>query len=139
MNVEAKEFLHIRVKCSEALSVGDSGEGFLRVIPITGGEFAGDGVEGEVVGVGADWNVRLPGGRTHVYARYLLRTADGHYIQIENEGFIDSTQSGRFSTFPRFAADQDGPYSYFNTGVYAGELGPCPDPEYAVEIRIYRL
>ncbi|SDM94957.1 DUF3237 domain-containing protein [Acetanaerobacterium elongatum] len=136
--LDAEHVLHILVKCPEALRVGDSKEGFLQVIPIDGGYFEGERLRGSVVPGGADWNTTMQHKLSHVYAKYLLKTEDGEYIEIENEGYIQD-YTARIKTQPRFHARNDGPYSWLNSGVYAGELLPAANSEYAVEINIYRL
>jgi hypothetical protein len=58
--------------------------GWRPIVPITGGAFEGPNIRGEVVPGGEDWQLTRPDGDTELYARYLLKTHDGHLIQDMN-------------------------------------------------------
>ncbi|BCJ97915.1 DUF3237 domain-containing protein [Anaerocolumna chitinilytica] len=137
VQLEAEEILHIQVECSEPLPVKDGLDGYLRVIPITGGTVSGK-ITGEVISGGADWNTEKAGQCSHAFAKYLLRTDDGEYIAIENEGIIAHGSDSFIKTSPRFTADKNGKYAWLNQGVYAGSLQPG-EGKISVVIRIYRL
>lgn len=139
MQLEAEQILCIHVTCDPEMEVKNDGSGYLRVIPITGGTFEGK-ICGEVVSGGADWNTTRENGISHVFAKYLLKTEDGEYIAIENEGKIDFTseKQDRIKTVPRFQADAKGRYAWLNTGVYVGALEGGSQPG-RVEIAVYRL
>jgi hypothetical protein len=68
----------------------------------------------------------------------LLKTEDGEYIAIENEGKIKFDESTRVKTTPRFQADASGKYAWLNSGCYVGTLDAGKEPG-QVEITIYRL
>ncbi len=126
MKLEAEKILSIHVRCASEFEVKDDGAGFLRVIPITGGTFEGK-ISGEVVGI------------SHVFAKYLLKTDDGVYIAVENEGKIDFSDTAQIiKTAPRFQTDDKGRYAWLNTGVYVGALEGGSEPG-SVEITVYRL
>jgi hypothetical protein len=74
-----------KVKIGSMINVGESKRGVRRVIPITGGTFSGPKIKGEVLPGGEDWQLVRPDGDTELYARYLLKTDDGHVIQIINQ------------------------------------------------------
>ncbi len=131
--------MRLRVKIAEPKMVGHSGQGRLKVIPITGGTFSGDGINGTVVEGGADWNTAYDNGLVHVFAKYMLKTSDGEYIAIENEGLMDKSATAIIKTKPTFQADSRGQYNYLNYGVYVGELAPTPDADDSVDIVIYKL
>lgn len=138
MQLEAEELLKIHVVCEPDMEVKNDGSGYLRVIPIVGGTFGGH-IRGEVVPGGADWNTTRENGISHVFAKYLLKTEDGEYIAIENEGKIDFQNGGQLiKTVPRFQADWQGNYAWLNTGVYVGSLEGGSEPG-TVEITIYRM
>ena len=128
----------IFVQCSAPLEVGQTLDGYLRVIPIVGGTFSGK-ISGEVVPGGADWSLQKEDDIGHVHAKYTLRTDDGALIMIENEGYIQWKDFGRAAkTTPRFACDVNGPYAWLNHGVYTGGLQPG-ETEGSIIITIYRL
>jgi hypothetical protein len=67
--------------------LGETPQGRRRIVPITGGSFAGERLSGRVLPGGADWQVIRPDGVAHLDARYTLETADGVLIYVRNEGY----------------------------------------------------
>jgi len=57
-----------------------------RIVPITGGRFAGPQLRGEILDNGADWQVVADDGATAVDTRYLLRTDDGALVYLRTRG-----------------------------------------------------
>lgn len=137
MKLEAKEILHLHVICGKDMEVKEDGRGYLRVIPIVGGTFDGI-VSGTIVPGGADWNTTYREGVAHVFAKYLLKTEDGIYIAIENEGKIDFNKEARIRTVPKFQVSNDSSLAWLNIGVYVGELNFGEKPG-QIEIVIYQL
>lgn len=74
-----------------------------RIIPITGGTFAGPRVSGEILPGGADWQAIRPDGTALIDTRYTLKAADGTIIEIENAGF----RRGPSAVLQRLAAGED--------------------------------
>lgn len=58
MNIQAEEIMRLHVNIEKELEVGEHPEGFLRVIPITGGTFTGKMFNGKILPGGADWNTQ---------------------------------------------------------------------------------
>lgn len=135
----AEEVMRLTVKVAAPKIVGKTGAGFLQVIPIVGGVVAGKSVNGVVLPGGADWNTRIEGGVTHVFAKYLLETDDGEIIAIENEGYLREKSDSIIKTTPTFQSSLSGKYRDLNFGTYAGELSAIPDSTDSVNIVIYRL
>jgi hypothetical protein len=73
-----------RVAVGPPQDLGDVGKGGRRIVPITGGEFLGPQMSGEVLAGGADWQVLRSDGVAELEARYTLRTADGVLIYVRN-------------------------------------------------------
>lgn len=121
MNLEAEQIMTIHVQCSSSLDVKNEGTGYLRVIPIIGGTVEGK-ICGEVVPGGADWNTVLDLNLAHAFAKYVLKTSDGEYIDVQNEGYIKTDVDSRIKTRPCFKADMNGKYSWLNHGVYVASL-----------------
>ncbi len=139
MNLLATMVMRLHVRIDKPISVGRTSEGYLSIIPIVGGTFEGPDITGEVCPGGADWNTRISETRSHVLARYWLRTSDGEYISIENEGMINNENGDRvIFTTPRFRVDHDGKYAFLASGVYVGELKAGDDPR-QVKIVIYQM
>jgi hypothetical protein len=64
-----------------------SGLGTRRIVPITGGRFAGPDLNGVILDNGADWQVVSDDGTTVVDTRYLLRLDDGVLAYLRTQGF----------------------------------------------------
>jgi hypothetical protein len=134
------------VTIAEPLDFGATVEGRRRVIPITGGSFRGPDVKGQVLSIGADWNLSRSDGASGVEAAYYLRTDDGVIIRVINKGVggashPDPAPGGeRFFMFtiPAFEAPS-GKYDWFNKSVFVGTLGARADAKNAVLIRVFKV
>ncbi|SNS15526.1 MULTISPECIES: DUF3237 family protein [unclassified Azospirillum] len=116
--------LQARVTISPAVEVGDSDHGKRRFIPITGGSFTGEGIKGEVLAGGADWQLDRPDGVRELDALYSLRTDDGAVIIVHNKGL--SVPDPRYlMTIPAFHAPA-GKYEWLNRRVFVGRVSPVP-------------
>jgi len=73
-----------RVTVDPPLDLGDVGKGGRRIVPITGGDFSGPQLRGEVLPSGSDWQVLRDDGVAELEARYTLRTDDGALISVRN-------------------------------------------------------
>ena len=138
MTLEAELIFALHVEVGAPIFVGETGEGKLVIIPITGGSFTGETLRGRVLPGGADWSRQLPDGVAHVHARYWIETDDGAIISVENEGFYNQNRADAvIRTTPRFTCDINGKYAFLARDVYAAEL--CSGGENAVDIRVYHL
>lgn len=137
MTLTAEQILILHVRCEQTMEVKNDGSGYLRVIPIVGGTFEGK-INGEVVSGGADWNTARENGIAHVFAKYLIKTDDGEFIAIENEGKIRFEEKSVIKTSPRFQADAAGKYAWLNSGVYVASL-EVGKQEGQVEITVFKL
>lgn len=137
MNLQAELIMKLHVQCEKTMEVKNDGSGYLRVIPIIGGTFEGK-LNGEIVSGGADWNTSRDNGVAHVFAKYLIKTEDGEYIAIENEGKIRFDEKSIIKTSPRFQADSKGNYAWLNSGIYVASLEPGAK-EGQVEITVYKM
>jgi hypothetical protein len=138
--------LEAYVTLSPAVEIGQSDAGTRRFIPITGGRFVDEGIKGQVVGGGADWQLERPDGVLEVHALYSLRTDDGVNIVVENDGIIVRGKPGAggeppaapyVRTAPRFHAPQ-GQYDWLNKGVFVGGIAGGAGGG-AVVIRVFRV
>jgi len=139
--------VELYVTIAPAVQVGESDGGVRQFIPITGGRFSGDGMRGEVMAGGADWQLRRPDGVVEVNALYSLRTDDGAVIVVDNRGIIvpPPTAAGGAAapaaayvrTSPRFHAPQ-GKYDWLNKTVFIGTITPGTGGG-AVIIRAFRV
>ena len=86
MKPELNLLLEVRATLEAPIVVGDVPEGARRVVPISGGTFAGARLRGTLLPGGADWQYLRPDGVMIVEAQYLLRTDDDIIIQVNNRG-----------------------------------------------------
>ena len=147
--LKAEKVMTIRANCPDdmRIPVGKNDFGLLRAIYITGGEFHGARINGTVFPMGgADWNTGFGGDApehftsVEVYARYLLQTDDGVFIEIQNSGKRDKRGGQPYIvTTPRFFAPA-GRYEWLNYGAYVGALsGSVKDGVGGVDFVIYRM
>lgn len=133
------------VKIGNTIVVGESKRGIRRIIPITGGTFSGSKIKGDVLPLGEDWQLVRPDGDIELYARYLLKTHDGHLIQVVNQALIHTGAKGNdfyCKSVLDLEAPVDSPYDYLNHAVFMGTirfpvLQPGEDPY--VIIGVYRV
>ena len=71
----------------EPLDLGDTGRGHRRIVPLTGGTFAGPELNGNLLpGASADWQIVLPDGSVLGDIRYTLQTDDGALLYVQSHG-----------------------------------------------------
>lgn len=134
-----------KVKIANIINVGESKRGVIKVIPITGGTFAGAKIKGEVLPGGEDSQLVRPDGDTELNARYLLKTDDGYVIQVTNKALIHTDSKTNFfycKSVLDLEAPKNSPYDYLNHAIFIGtltmpELKPGEEPY--VVIGVYKL
>jgi hypothetical protein len=88
----------------EPLDLGDLAQGRRRIIPLTGGTFAGPELNGTLLpGVSADWQVVLPDGTTLGDIRYTLQTNGGDLLYVQARG----VRHGSADVLARLARGED--------------------------------
>jgi hypothetical protein len=71
----------------DALDVGNVAQGRRRIVPLTGGTFAGPELNGTLLpGASADWQIVLPDGTVLGDIRYTLRTDRSHVLYVRSQG-----------------------------------------------------
>lgn len=133
--------LELYVTIAPRVEVGPSDDGERGYIPITGGRFRGDGIRGEVLPGGADWQTLRPDGVREVHALYSIRTDDGATIVVDNRGVIvppDENGGQAYArTAPRFHAPR-GKYEWLNKTSFVGTITAAPEGG-AVIIRVFKV
>ncbi|WP_313560143.1 DUF3237 domain-containing protein [Ruminiclostridium cellobioparum] len=139
MQLEADLVMELTVEIGAVLEVGKTLKGYLRLIPIIGGTFSGKGIKGIVIPGGYDWNTAIDENISHVLAKYTLKTEDGQYISIENEGYIDAkAENSVVRTTPRFQVAQ-GKYEWLCSGVFVASLQVEQTGTPSVKINVYKM
>ena len=145
--------LEARVTIAPAIDVGDTSRGHRRIIPITGGTFAGPRLAGTVLDEGEDTQLVRADGALEIGARYTLRTHDGVLIYVINRGLIvpaaeaagaKSAHAGPsrpkyVRTIPQLEAPRASRYEWLNQALYVGTLNPLPPNEHAVIVRFFKV
>lgn len=149
--ITSKFAFEARVTVDTPLVIGDSTHGLRRVVPITGGTFAGPNIKGKVVPGGADWQFVRPDGVLEIMAKYTLQTDDGVLIMITNSGMrhappavMERLTKGEivpgseyyFRTTAQFEAPVGSKYDWLNRALFVGVAERQPD---AAVIRFYRV
>ena len=71
----------------EPLDLGDTPRGRRRIVPASGGTFAGSELNGKLLpGASADWQIVLPDGTTLGDIRHTLQTDDGALLYVQSRG-----------------------------------------------------
>ncbi|MFC4255493.1 DUF3237 family protein [Altererythrobacter xixiisoli] len=136
------------VTLGESIAPGTTSRGVRNIIPITGGTFtgpgqAGEGMKGEIMPGGWDWQLTRADGCREVVADYFLKTDDGVVINVRNTGSIcppnaDGTPNP-VRTHPVFEAPQ-GKYDWLNRTTFVGTLeGTTTATGRGVHIRFFRV
>ena len=140
----------LEVKVAPAQELGEVGGGRRRVIPITGGALVGEGLRGEVLPGGADWQTIRPDGVTLLQARYTIRMETGETIGIVNTGVrraapdvVKRLTAGEivdpslyyFRAAPVFEAGP-GPYRWLTESLFVSVGERLPDK---VRLKVYRV
>ena len=88
----------------QPLELGEIAEGRRRIVPLTGGHFAGPELNGTLLpGSSADWQILLPDGTTLGDIRYTLRTDDGDLLYVQSR----SVRHGSADVLARLARGED--------------------------------
>ena len=79
--------LRLEATTGEPLDLGDTARGRRRIVPLTGGTFAGPELNGRLLpGASADWQIVLADGTTLVDVRYTLQTDAGALVYVQSHG-----------------------------------------------------
>ena len=84
--LETKYVFTITANIGPVTSAGEIGSGVRRIIPITGGEVKGEGINGKVCPFGADFQIIRPNELIELEAKYAFETDDGAVVYVENKG-----------------------------------------------------
>jgi hypothetical protein len=81
--------MNITVELEEAVSVGPTPVGEVRLIRFVSGTFEGDELRGRLLPGGTDWQQVRADGVLEIRAHYLLQTEHGETIEVISEGLRD--------------------------------------------------
>lgn len=137
------------------LAMDDAGAGPFgarMIFNVTGGEFAGDRLKGEIIGAGADWCLVGPDGYGRLDVRATFRTHDDAVIYVQYHGILEITPAlmevlgggttptdfgdQYFFTHPRCETG-DERYAWLNQTFLIGQGRVVPGPR--VEYKVFRV
>jgi hypothetical protein len=84
--LKTKYVFTITAHIGAVTTAGELGHGVRRIVPITGGEVRGEGINGKVCAFGADFQIIRPDELIELEARYAFETDDGAVVYVENRG-----------------------------------------------------
>ena len=88
----------------QPLDLGDVAQGHRRIVPQTGGTFAGPELNGKLLpGASADWQTVLPDGTALGDIRYTLQTDTGELLYVQSRG----VRHGSAEVLARLARGED--------------------------------
>ena len=132
----------VQVSPRQDLGMSPAGERF--IIPIVGGQFAGDidghVLLGRVLPGGADRQLLRPDGIKELDALYEMQHDDGTVLTIHNRVTIDAPADGSRYAFSHVKVTApEGPHAWLNRRVFVGTLHGLPPEQQAVLIRVWML
>jgi hypothetical protein len=81
------KILRLEASLGEVIDVGNVAQGLRRIVPLTGGTFAGPELSGTLLpGASADWQILLPDGSALGDVRFTLRTDRGDLLYVRSHG-----------------------------------------------------
>jgi hypothetical protein len=128
------------VDIAPTIMMGDSPTGERRMVPITGGSFAGPRLRGRVLPGGADRQLIRKDGVRRLDALYEMQTDDGAVITVHNKVVVaprDGQPDYRFSTIEVTAPD--GPHGWLNRLAFVGTLTSLRPARESVLVRVFAL
>jgi Protein of unknown function (DUF3237) len=77
----------LKATLGEPVDLGETDHGRRRIVPLTGGTFAGPAINGKLLpGASADWQTVLADGTALGDIRYTLRTDGGDVLYVQSRG-----------------------------------------------------
>ncbi len=77
----------ITARVAAPVTIGETPFGLRRFIPIVGGTVEGNGMRGEVLAGGGDWQIQRADGTLDIRAHYVLCLSDGALVEVSSQGY----------------------------------------------------
>src|SRR3954452_20138951 len=85
--IKLETVLVVEASVGPVVSRGPAPAGRRRVVAILGGTVEGDGIRGEIVPGGEDWQTLRADGVLEIEAHYVVRLEDGALVEILSQGY----------------------------------------------------
>jgi len=86
--LSTKYVFTITANIGSVTSAGDIGHGVRRIIPITGGEVRGEGINGKVCAFGADFQIIRPNELIELEAKYAFEPTTARWSMSRTRAFV---------------------------------------------------
>ena len=133
--------LEVLAEVGEAYSIDEGPNGARRIVPIIGGTFRGDGIEGVVLTGGADRQTLRADGVRELDAIYELRANDGSIIMVHNRAIVDAQEppvgANRYVKSAVKLTAPKGPHDWLNRRLIIGTLHSMRPERPLVLLRFY--
>lgn len=117
--LKIKPFIKLDIQLGEIITIGQTKEGYLKIIPIISGTASGD-LKGKVLNYGGDVNYKNDEIYSVANATYIIQTNSGENVLVHNVGKINKNIP--MLTYPSFIANQEGPYKSLNYRHFIGRI-----------------
>jgi hypothetical protein len=152
-DIATPNLLHVTdiiARVAAPIEVGNGPTGARRVIPIVGGEARGPRLSGTILTGGADFQLIRHDHLAEIHARYVIETADGERVYVENTGIrhappelMDNLTRNQpvdpalvyFRSVPRFET-ASGALSWLSKSIFVCSGARFPDH---VQLRIFEV
>lgn len=125
-------FIDIKVKLGEPIKIGQTNQGYLKIIPILGGTFEGK-ISGTVLNWGGDVNYKYNSKESTANATYVLQTSDSQKILVHNKVIINKDRP--MLTYPTFSIDKKSQIASLLDQMFIGKI--IPVDKYQISIKVY--
>lgn len=139
--LDTKHVFTIEAVISAPLEIGKTPTGKRLSIPIRGGTFYGQKLNGKVLPGGADSQLITCDGTVKLDARYMIQTDDGILIKVNNTGILVPATDNKelyFRTTPTFDAPE-GKYQWLNEAIFITGIRSVPDKPDTVLVDVYKV
>jgi hypothetical protein len=117
----------VRILVAPPQQLGTVPHGVRSIVPVTGGDFAGERLRGKILPGGADWLLLRPDGVLELDLRITLVTDDHALIHMTFQGLRHGPPEGYyFRTLPRFETATE-KYAFLNRIITVGVGEVRPD------------
>ena len=139
--IRHKLALEVLAEVGEPYSIDEGPNGARRIVPIIGGTFRGEGIQGVVLPGGADRQTLRADGVRELDAIYELRADDGSIIMVHNRAIVDAleppeSQDRYVKSVVKLTAPK-GPHDWLNRRLIIGTLHSMRPERPLVLLRFY--
>ena len=136
--LKSELLMELTAVLDDGQEIGETPHGNRRIVYLTGGEFEGPKLKGQVLPGGGDWLLMRPDGAGELDVRATLQTDDGHLIYSSYRGVFHGGADGKdfyFRVTPYYETASE-KYGWLNRIVAVG-VGTFAPPR--VTYNVYEI